>query len=112
MISRADLHIHTTFSDGTLAPEDVLNYYAVHPEIAVIAITDHDTLDGALRVRRPDRLQDSPVGEDGDLHRTSLEHVPLDGTAVGQRAERLAATTHPLSPDRETPSMMKRWAAT
>ena len=51
MLSRADLHIHTTFSDGTLEPEDVLNYYGVHPELSVIAITDHDTLDGALRLR-------------------------------------------------------------
>jgi hypothetical protein len=49
--SRADLHVHTTFSDGTLTPEDILNYYAVYPELHVVAITDHDTLDGALRVR-------------------------------------------------------------
>jgi len=49
--SRADLHVHTTFSDGTLTPEDVLNYYAVFPELHVVAITDHDTIDGALRVR-------------------------------------------------------------
>jgi hypothetical protein len=49
--SRADLHVHTTFSDGTLTPEDILNYYAMFPELHVVAITDHDTLDGALRVR-------------------------------------------------------------
>ncbi len=47
-ISRADLHVHTTFSDGTSTPEDVLNYYALHSRISVLAITDHDTLDGAL----------------------------------------------------------------
>jgi len=50
--SRADLHIHTVFSDGTSTPEDLLNYYAVRTEATVIAITDHDTLDGALHAAR------------------------------------------------------------
>ncbi len=49
--SRADLHIHTTFSDGTAAPEDVLNYYALRPDCRVLAITDHDTLDGARHAK-------------------------------------------------------------
>lgn len=50
--SRADLHVHTTFSDGTATPEDVLNYYALHSEVDVVAITDHDTIDGALHTER------------------------------------------------------------
>jgi anti-anti-sigma factor len=50
--SRADLHVHTTYSDGTATPEDVLNYYGVHSDIRVMAITDHDTIDGALHARR------------------------------------------------------------
>ena len=50
--SRADLHVHTTFSDGTASPEDVLNFYALHSGVRVFAITDHDTLDGALHARR------------------------------------------------------------
>ncbi|HVR75771.1 MAG TPA: PHP-associated domain-containing protein, partial [Planctomycetota bacterium] len=50
--SRADLHVHTTFSDGVSSPEDVLNYYALHSGCSVLAITDHDTLDGALHARR------------------------------------------------------------
>ncbi|MFQ5600188.1 MAG: STAS domain-containing protein [Candidatus Krumholzibacteriia bacterium] len=50
--SRADLHVHTVFSDGTLTPEEVLNYYALHPGFTVFAITDHDTIDGALHARR------------------------------------------------------------
>jgi len=50
--SRADLHVHTTFSDGTASAEDVLNYYALHSEVNVFAITDHDTIDGALHARR------------------------------------------------------------
>jgi len=50
--SRADLHVHTTFSDGTSTPEDLLNYYALHSDMRVFAITDHDTLDGAHHARR------------------------------------------------------------
>jgi len=50
--SRADLHVHTTFSDGTATPEDVLNFYAMHSGVRVFAITDHDTIDGARHAHR------------------------------------------------------------
>lgn len=50
--SRADLHVHSTFSDGTATPEDVLNYYALHSKVKVFSITDHDTIDGALHAKR------------------------------------------------------------
>lgn len=56
--SRADLHVHTTFSDGTSTPEDLLNYYALHSEVNVFAITDHDTIDGALHAK--DFAEDHP----------------------------------------------------
>lgn len=48
----ADLHIHTTASDGTASPEAVLSYVAEETDLRVIAITDHDTLEGALVARR------------------------------------------------------------
>lgn len=46
-LNRADLHIHTTFSDGLLEPEDAINYAVTRTNLRVIAITDHNTLDGA-----------------------------------------------------------------
>jgi anti-anti-sigma factor len=46
-LSRADLHIHTVFSDGLLEPEDAVNYAVARTKLRVIAITDHNTLDGA-----------------------------------------------------------------
>lgn len=46
----ADLHIHTTYSpDGTSSVSAVLKYAVHHTNLDVIAITDHDKIDGALR---------------------------------------------------------------
>ena len=42
---RVDLHMHTTFSDGTLPPEKVVSL-AVEGGLDVIAITDHDNTEG------------------------------------------------------------------
>ncbi len=42
---RIDLHLHSTASDGGLPPEEVVGYYA-GLEYSVIALTDHDTVDG------------------------------------------------------------------
>jgi predicted metal-dependent phosphoesterase TrpH len=48
----ADLHIHTTASDGLLDPCDVVEYAAEKTDLNVIAITDHDTMEGAWRAWR------------------------------------------------------------
>ncbi len=42
---RVDLHIHTTASDGSLSPREVVNY-AKEKGLAAVAITDHDTTAG------------------------------------------------------------------
>lgn len=44
MIRRIDLHIHTTISDGTLTPKDVIDE-AYKNGVSVIAIADHDSID-------------------------------------------------------------------
>ena len=38
-----DFHTHTTFSDGTLSPENLISK-AFERGIKVIAVTDHDTI--------------------------------------------------------------------
>ncbi|MGN0728133.1 PHP domain-containing protein [Treponema sp.] len=40
-----DLHTHSTASDGTLDSEQLISY-AAEKKISVIALTDHDTIDG------------------------------------------------------------------
>lgn len=46
--SAADLHIHTTASDGTATPREVLEWASEATDLAVIAICDHNTNEGAL----------------------------------------------------------------
>jgi 3',5'-nucleoside bisphosphate phosphatase len=43
--ARADLHVHSTFSDGSYSPEDIV-HRAVHAKLRAVALTDHDTTAG------------------------------------------------------------------
>jgi predicted metal-dependent phosphoesterase TrpH len=51
-MNKADIHIHTTYSDGLMTPEAVVEYAATETQLSVIAITDHDTIAGAVAARR------------------------------------------------------------
>jgi anti-anti-sigma factor len=46
-MSKADIHIHTNYSDGLNDPEAVVNYVVTQTDLRVIAITDHNTIAGA-----------------------------------------------------------------
>lgn len=46
----ADLHLHTSFSDGTYSPEQLVLQARRHG-LSVIALTDHDTVEGCDRAR-------------------------------------------------------------
>ena len=46
-----DLHIHSTASDGSLTPSEILRQ-AQKLRLAAIAITDHDSLEGSKAARR------------------------------------------------------------
>ena len=45
-----DLHVHTTMSDGEFTPKEIITL-AKKEGIKVIAITDHDTIDGISQAR-------------------------------------------------------------
>jgi predicted metal-dependent phosphoesterase TrpH len=47
--ARADLHMHTRFSDGWPSPVELVDHVAFNTDLDVIAVTDHDTIEGALR---------------------------------------------------------------
>ncbi len=87
MVLRADLHIHTRFShDCATSPEDLVDR-CLSREINCVAITDHNTIQGALAVKdlAPFTVI---VGEEiktsaGDLIGLFLkEEVPSDLTAL------------------------------
>lgn len=47
-LGRADLHLHTTTSDGLASVQEVLECVVRRSHLDVIAITDHDTLEASL----------------------------------------------------------------
>lgn len=50
-LGKADYHIHTLYSDGKPTPQEVLDYVENHSDLDVIAICDHDTIEGALEAK-------------------------------------------------------------
>ncbi|RMH05781.1 MAG: PHP domain-containing protein [Nitrospirae bacterium] len=54
-MARIDLHIHTTCSDGTYSPSDVVAL-ARHHGITALAITDHDSVEGIPEALHAGRL--------------------------------------------------------
>ena len=98
---RVDLHIHTTASDGTLTPSEVISL-AREVKLKAIAITDHDTLAGskeALQAGIPPSLNfltgveisaASPPFYDGSGSFHLLGYsIQLDDPALNQTLEKL-----------------------
>lgn len=50
-LGRADLHMHSTYSDGIGTIQQILDYAQEHTNLDVIALTDHDVIEGSLRAR-------------------------------------------------------------
>ena len=50
-LGKADIHIHSNYSDGDAKIEDILEYVQNQTDLDVIAIADHDTIEGALKAR-------------------------------------------------------------
>ncbi|MGH7777420.1 MAG: CehA/McbA family metallohydrolase [Candidatus Dormibacterales bacterium] len=76
-LGRADLHIHTSFSDGRDGPEAVVAA-AARAHLDVIAVTDHDTMEGSwlAAVAAAER-------EDGPAVIPALEVTTAHGHVVG-----------------------------
>jgi predicted metal-dependent phosphoesterase TrpH len=48
---RADVHMHSTYSDGSGSIQEILDHVQKNTSLDVIAITDHDVIEGSLRAR-------------------------------------------------------------
>src|SRR5437879_13820249 len=88
---RADLHVHSIWSDGAQAPAAIVR--AAAGRVDVLAITDHDEIRGALEAREFARAHselgsDVVIGEEGStlhgpvLARSIEERVPAGRPAV------------------------------
>lgn len=51
-----DLHMHSTYSDGTYTPTELVTY-AKKKGLSAISLTDHDTIDGLNEARQQAELQ-------------------------------------------------------
>ena len=88
-----DLHTHTTFSDGTLSPADLVDM-AVGKKLAAVAITDHDTVSGIRMATEYGRNKDirvipgveiSSVHDEKGVHILGYGLSPDASTAIEER---------------------------
>jgi len=59
--SKADLHIHSNHSDVLAKIPEIMEYVAHRTDLAAIAITDHNTIEGALFARSLSDMYDFEV---------------------------------------------------
>ena len=112
-MGKADLHMHSTYSDGRAPVAAILDYAEYETDLDIIAITDHDCLDGALLAqelltRRAMRIQFIPGAEistrHGHLLALNIERlIPAnlsmrDTIQAVHEQGGLAIVAHPLSP--------------
>ena len=91
---RADLHLHTTASDGQYSPAELVE---LARKFDVIAITDHDTTDGVTEAQQTAHQQGAPSvipgielsaeDADGDVHVLGY-YVDIDNAAFQERLAR------------------------
>jgi predicted metal-dependent phosphoesterase TrpH len=46
---KADLHLHSLYSDGTASVQELLDWVETRTDLDLVAIADHERIDGALR---------------------------------------------------------------
>ena len=111
-LGRADLHMHSTCSDGIATIEQILHHTHYNTDLAVIALTDHNEIDGALRARdlwaRGSYRFDFIVGEEistrqGHLLALFIEKRIAPGLSIERSIDLvheqggLAIVAHPLN---------------
>jgi predicted metal-dependent phosphoesterase TrpH len=109
----ADLHQHSLYSDGTATVRDILDHVERDTVLDVVAITDHERIDGALRAAEVhaggDYSFDLVVGEEVTTRRGHVLALfitgrvpalrPLDETLHHIHAQGgIAIAAHPMAP--------------
>src|SRR6059058_3952436 len=109
VLGRADLHMHTTFSDGWPSPTQLVDHVIRHTDLDVIAVTDHDTIEGALRAadragsrRRLQVIVEEVSSRDGHILALFLERRIRPGMSAAATVNAiheqggLAVAAHPF----------------
>ncbi len=98
---KADLHLHTTASDGRLEPEEIVAL-AASVGLDVIAITDHDTVDGVARALAAAQSHNSITVIPGVEINTDVAkgEVHVLGYFINYTDKKLAATLNELRDSR------------
>ena len=69
-----DLHVHSTKSDGTLTPTELVNY-AIRKGLSAFALTDHDTTEGIDEAIEAADKHNQAIAN-GTIHGLPLEVIP------------------------------------
>jgi len=112
------MHLHTLYSDGTAGVQQLLDHIEAETDLDLVAVTDHERIDGAIRAREIHAAGDYTfglvVGEEITTRRGHVlalfleERIPAL-RPLAETVERihaaggLAVPAHPLAP--LTPSL-------
>jgi predicted metal-dependent phosphoesterase TrpH len=110
---KADLHVHSLYSDGTATLQELLDWVEHETDLDLLAITDHERIDGALRARelhaRGDYHFELAIGEEVTTRRGHVlalfveERIPAL-RPLAETLERIhaaggvAIAAHPMAP--------------
>lgn len=93
---RADMHTHTTCSDGSMTPEGVVRLAAAHG-LNALSITDHDTIDAypdILPIAKEAGIEMVSGVEFSTMHKNISVHVLAYGFATNSPAIQAFCTRH------------------
>jgi predicted metal-dependent phosphoesterase TrpH len=93
MLIKADLHVHTTYSnDSLITPKDLV-YYAKKRGLNACAVTDHNSLDGAYKIAKETDFLIIPGMEvssaDGHIVALNVHELIPRGLSAVQTVERI-----------------------
>ena len=100
MTNKLDLHIHSSFSDGTDSPAEILAK-ANSLGIENIAITDHDTIRGIKEEKEAAKKYNINVVNGVELSTFSLMEVHILGYGFDENDDRLNTTLNDFSEKRK-----------
>ena len=98
---RADLHAHTTASDGTLRPGDLVRLAAA-AGVSLLAVTDHDSLGGLEEAENAAREAGVALIPGVELSTAGESEVHILGYFVRPDMQRLAALLRDAIEDRRS----------